>query len=214
MAEEGLITHQTPGDLIPRPDPTTLTANAVNQAKTDLRNELAIQREILEAQLSAVKDAIGERLDAADAANLLRLKAFDRIPADVNERIGHLKELHNERFASIALQFKERDERSAQLAKTQDEALKAALQAARELNSAQGEANKEANAKTEVSFSQQIKAIEDKVEVINGRLNRGEGSAAGSAEHRSEARLNLGQVMAGVAVLIALVSLILYVTKK
>jgi len=195
------------GGWVPVPDPTALTT-------AQLRRELATQREILEAQLGAVKASIEERLDA-DAANLLRLKAFDRIPADVNERIGHLKELHGERFASIALQFKERDDRSAQLAKTQDEALKAALQAARELNSAQGEANKEANAKTEVSFSQQIKAIEDKVEVINGRLNRGEGSAAGAADTRTESRLNQGQMIAYAGIALVILGLILaYVTKK
>ena len=144
--------------------------------------------EELRRDVSALREILQARLDGMDRAAVVLADTVNRTPTAIQTAIAHLKELHDERFASVALQFKERDERSGQLAKTQAEALEAALRAAKELNAAQGEANKEANAKTEVSFGQQIKAIEDKLEVINRRLDTGEGTTNGTASYRAERR--------------------------
>ena len=181
--------------------------------------------EELRRDVSALREILQARLDGMDRAAVVLSETVNRTPTDIQTAISHLKELHDERFRStslesderfksVALQFKERDERSSQLAKTQDEALKAALQSAEKLNEAQGSANKEANAKTEITFAQQLKAVTDKIEVINGRLDRGEGTASGQQDLRTERRLDLGQVIAVVAVIVAITSVMILVFKK
>jgi hypothetical protein len=211
MASNG---RRSERDWRPIPDPTNLTTE-------QLRRELSGLRDIIEA-----------RLDANDVATKLLSETVNRTPTIVQTEITHVRELilekqansdgqAKERFASIALQFKERDERSAQLAKTQDEALKAALQSAEKLNAAQGEANKEANGKTEISVAQQLKAVTDKIEVINGRLDRDEGQNKGTSEQRVDSRdvrQDFRQVASlGISVILGLLTVItfaLYVTKK
>ena len=49
---------------------------------------------------------------------------------------------------------------------------------------------------------------------LTSRLDRGEGSDAGAAGQRGEQRLNTSQVIAAIATLAAVISLILYVTKN
>jgi hypothetical protein len=181
--------------------------------------------EELRRDVSALREILQARLDGMDRAAVVLSETVNRTPTAIQTAISHLKELHDERFRStslesderfksVALQFKERDERSSQLAKTQDEALKAALQSAEKLNEAQGSANKEANVKTEITFAQQLKAVTDKIEVINGRLDRGDGTASGREDFRTERRLDLGQVIAVVAVIVAITSVMILVFKK
>jgi hypothetical protein len=166
----------------------------------------SLTTEELRRDVSALREILQARLDGMDRATVVLSDSVNRTPTAIQTAIAHLKELHDERFRSVstesderfksvALQFKERDERSAQLAETQAEALAAALKAAKELNGAQGDANREANAKTEITFGQQIKAVEDKIEVINRRLDTGQGTQEGSARYRSEQRLNANLVI-------------------
>jgi Fe2+ transport system protein B len=197
-------------ESVPVPDPTRLSTEALNAAKAQWRLDLEALRELLEIRLTGM-----------DRATQLVAGQAHGLTGQTKEQVDHLQELHEERFASIALQFKERDERSAQLAKTQDEALKAALQSAEKLNDAQGSANKEANAKTEITFGQQIKAVEDKIEVINRRLDTGQGAQEGTSSQRTEQRMDRGAgnqmvitAIMIVSVLIALVSVIAFVLKK
>lgn len=49
---------------------------------------------------------------------------------------------------------------------------------------------------------------------LTSRLDRGEGTDAGAAGQRTDQRLNIGQVIAAAAVLVAIVSFILYAIKK
>jgi hypothetical protein len=196
VAEERLITHQGPGDLIPRPDPTALTASAVSQAKEDLRRELAALREVIEA-----------RLDAMDNERRLLLQIVDERHAETGRR-----------FAERDIRFSERD------AARQD-AVRTALDAAKNLSDARDESTAVAGNKFEASVREQIAQLgalasanrdqlSTQIDALKERIDRGEGSTTGAAGYRSERRLDVGQVMAGVAVLIALVSLILYVAKK
>jgi hypothetical protein len=204
---------QTPGGgWVPVPDPTKLTTE-------QLRRELATQREILEAQLQTLDAALEARLDAMDKANTLRLDAIRSVPATIREQIEHLKELHNERFGSIALQFAERDTRTDQAANTQKQALDAALLAAKELVGQQNAANVEAAAKAEASFTKQIdqigtiiqtmeKAINDRLLELKERIDRGEGQGEGAGAQRAERRLDVGQVIAALAVIVAVIAVV------
>src|SRR4249920_1979417 len=115
---------------VPVPDPTKLTTDAVNAATDQWRRELL-----------ALKDLIGARLDASDEATRLRFEQVVEVGPQIKTQVNHLKELMQEKFNGVQVQFKERDVRTDQAARTADDALKAALQAAKELVNAQTEAS-------------------------------------------------------------------------
>jgi hypothetical protein len=158
----------------PIPDPTTLTTD-------QLRRELA-----------ALRDTVETRLDAMDKAAQLFHENLTRVPTDTDKQISHLKELHEERFASIQTQFDERDVRSAASEDAAKVAVDAALQAQKEAAAAQNASNAAAITKSEAATVKQIDgilalltsnstALSDKIAVINGRLDRSEGVARNRA---------------------------------
>ena len=120
---------------LPVPDPSLLTTQQLREAVSNL------------------KELVFARLDAMDAATDLRLDAFNRLPAETATRVDNLREVQEEKFRGIAQQFNERDVRTGQASSAADDALKAALQAAKELVGAQGEASAAAAVKSETSFA-------------------------------------------------------------
>ena len=62
-----------------------------------------------------------------------------------------------------------------------------------------------------VANSDRVAALELR---LTSRLDRGEGSDAGAAGQRTEQHLNTSQIIAAIATLAAVISLILYVTKR
>ena len=81
----------------PVPDPTTLTTQALDKA------------------LLGLEKLIEARLNAMDGATKLLQARADKVPSEVDTKVGHLQALHEEKFRSIALQFQEWDKRSAQI---------------------------------------------------------------------------------------------------
>lgn len=196
-----------PGDIRPIPDPTTLTT-------AQLRRELSSLRELVEA-----------RLDGMDRATRLLDETVNRTPTAIQIAIDHLKELHDEKFASISLQFEARDDKVEAISRTQSAALEAALAAADKLTALQNEANQTALEKLETTTQKQFdqltvtvnaryEVLDTRIGEMKERIDRGEGSQAGAAGFRTERRLDVGQLVAVVATLLALASFILYVTKK
>ena len=178
------------GDNVPMPDPSTLTTE-------QLRRELTSLRSVLEA-----------RLDGMDRAMVLFSDNLTRVPTDTDKQVGHLKELHDEKFSSIQKQFEERDTRTEQAAIATKIAVDAALQAQKEAAGAQNESNAAAITKSELATTKQIdgivallgssnKATDEKIGDLKSRFDRGDGSnsalyAVGSA------------VLAIIAILVAL----------
>lgn len=163
--------------------------------------------EMLRRELEALKELLNTRLDAAEKATALRLEPAAQIPFETQRLIDHLKELHNERFKSIDKQFAERDIRTQYASVSADQALGAALQAAKELVTAQGEASAAAAVKSETSFTKQIdqigtiintleKALDARITEMKERIDRGEGHDVGSQAATTESRLNVGQLFA------------------
>jgi phosphate uptake regulator len=186
---------------VPVPDPTTLTT-------AQLLRELGSLREL-----------IGARLDAADEATRLRSESFKQIPQDVQAEIAHLRALADEKFASVFRMFEERDVRTALSSAAADQALNAALQAAKELVTAQGEASAAAAVKSETSFTKQIdqigtiiqtleKAMGDRLTEIKERIDRGEGQGTGRSESRTERRLDTGQAILALTLVAAFAGVI------
>jgi hypothetical protein len=157
-----------PASNIPSPDPSLLTTD-------QLRRELSSLREIMEARLNAI-----------DKATSLFEANLTRVPTDTDKQIFHLKELHDEKFEGIEKQFTERDVRSKAAETAAQVAVNAALQAQKEAAAAQNESNSAAITKSDAGTVKQIdgilallassnSALNDKIAVINGRLDRGEG---------------------------------------
>jgi hypothetical protein len=204
-------------DWRPVPDPTTLTTE-------QLRRELSALREIITA-----------RLDGYDRATQLLSETVNRTPTIVQTEISHVRELMTEKlgslggqaeekFASIEKQFEERDVRTSQAATAAGEALKAALQAAKEAVFEQAQAAAKAADKTELSTTKQIDLIQgqiktlgdsftDKIDDLKGRIDRGEGSTSGAAGSRTERRLDYGTLIAAVAILVSLATVLVVAFK-
>jgi hypothetical protein len=186
------------GDWRPVPDPTVLTT-------AQLLREQAALRELIET-----------RLDGMDTATTLLSETVNRTPTIIQTEIAHVRELmagelsrmtqiSEERLKGIELQFTERDVRTEQAAKAGKDALDAALKSQKELVAQQNEANRAEAAKTESNFAKLIEAQSARTDELKERIDRGEGSTAGSAGTRTEQRLNLNTVIAAVALLLSAV---------
>jgi hypothetical protein len=167
-----------PSSNIPVPDPSLLTTD-------QLRRELGSLREIVEA-----------RIDAIDKATIVFHENLTRVHTDTDKQIFHLKELHDEKFEGIEKQFTERDVRSKAAETAAQVAVNAALQAQKEAAAAQNESNSAAITKSDAGTVKQIdgilallassnNALNDKIAVINGRLDRGEGGINSHASSQS-----------------------------
>ena len=169
--------------------------------------------EELRRDVSALREIIQARLDGMDRAAIVLSDTVTRTPTAIQSAVGHLKELHEEKFSSIGLQFAERDVRTTQAATASAQALAAALQAAKEAVFEQAQAAAKAAEKTELSFSKQIdqtqvqintvaEGLGDKIDDLKGRIDRGEGSTTGAAESRDVTRLNVNTVLQVLALLV------------
>jgi hypothetical protein len=180
-----MTSPQPAGDWTPRPDPTHLTTQQL------LR------------ELSSLRELLFSRLDAMDKATVLLSETVNRTPTIVQTEISHVRELVDEQFRNVQGQFTERDTRMTLASKAAQEALDAALAAAAK-----------AAEKTEQNFTKQIDNALDRIGEIKERIDRGEGSAAGGETAGSNTRLNINALIAAAAVVVALVTLVLYATKR
>ena len=229
----------SPQGWVPVPDPTSLTTDQLRRELAALRELLEARLEGMDratevaskaasdtrAEMEHIRDRMREetresarelrelleaRFDGMDQAIKLHAEIIDKLPTERDQAIGHLAELHGERFRSIATQFAERDIRTAQASEAAKQALDAALLAQKELVAQQNDANAVAAAKAEASFTKQIdqigtiiqtleKAMDARITELKERIDRGEGSATGATGQRTETRLNTGQVIAAIA---------------
>jgi hypothetical protein len=199
---------QTPGGgWVPVPDPTTLTEAAVQKAKDDVRRELAGLRELLE-----------KRMDCQDAERRLLLQIMDERTAETNRR-----------FAERDVRFDERDRSRQEAVRTAldaaSEAVRTALAAAKELSDARDAATDKATGKFETSVREQIAQLgalsaanrdqlSTQIQALKERIDRGEGSETGASGYRAERRLDMGQVIAAMAVIVAVVVAIISILHK
>ena len=216
---------------------------AMDRATQLLAQDLRAVPSAVEQSIVSLRELMESRIAAMEQAVVLQNRTAALFPSEIRTEITHLKSLHEERFTSIGTQFTERDIRTDQASKAAKEALDAALQAAKELVNAQGEASSAAAVKSETSFTKQIdqigtiistleKALDARITELKERIDRGEGSSAGQqsvtgspyesavlrqAEDTARSagqRVLISQMIAAVAALAAIVSLVLYVAKK
>ena len=170
-------------DNIPNPDPSVLTT-------AQLLRELDTLREFLSVSLGRVED-----------------------------RISYVEGLSAEKFGGVQKQFTERDVRTDLLATGTKIAVDAALQAAKEAVGEQNKSSALAIAKSETSTTKQIDqlqtliqtnndAINDKINDLKARLDRGEGGKTGVAADRTERHMDGTFALAVIMAVTGVVSIV------
>lgn len=164
-------------------DPSPLTTAA-------LWREIQHLKELFETKVDSIEKAI--EVAHADAV---------RVPTEIQQHVGNLRDLHDEKFKSVEARFDERDKRFEQEAENSKSAVAAAFNA-----------SKEAVAKSEVGFAKQIdgltemfrtsvKALESKNDDVKDRLTRLEGKAEGTKETKVERSDNNKYIVAVVGLM-------------
>ena len=181
------------GGTVPNPDPTVRTVE-------QLTRDILASREIIEGKIERVEEKVTTRLEGMDKAIEVLAKWRDTLPTLIKDEVSYLKDLHEEKFSSIQqrsemivsgiqTQFVERDKRTEQLSLADKTAVAAALQAQKESAASTDESNRIANTKMETNFTklieqnqillqQNTKTLDDKINDIKGRQDRGEGRSA------------------------------------
>jgi hypothetical protein len=136
----------------------------------------------LQRELQLLEERFNIRLAGMDKAQELFRDDLTRVPTQLDKEISHLKELYDEKFHSIGIQFEERDTRMEQNSKHSQDAVNAAFQS-----------SNQAISKSEISFTKQIdqigdritqssKSADDKFTDLKDRLTMLEGQKKGVAD--------------------------------
>jgi len=184
--------RQTNGGSRPVPDPTELTDRAIARLEKSLTSWF-------EGQL-AIRD---ERLRGIDEATKLRLDAVGQTADAFSEQVDRLREVHDEKFHSVQVQFVERDTRQEREAKDNKIAVDAAFAAQKEAAAKQDEANAKAIDKSEIATKELLRTLDDRISDIKGRLDRGEGRTSGGIDARALAITLIGLVIGAAGLALA-----------
>lgn len=122
-------------------------------------------------EITGLHEVIDARLTGFNEGYALMQKALDQQPLAITEAIRHLADVQNEKFASVRLQFEERDTRTEQTSRDSTKAIDAALQAAKEAVLEQNKSSAAAIAKAEAATSRQIEQIMKTIETGMASLN-------------------------------------------
>lgn len=163
-------------------DPSALTTQQTIR-------ELLHLKELIDAKLIA----IDTRLSSMDKAQELFQSNLTRIPTETDRAVSRLKELVDQKFDGIAVQFRERDTRVEQTAKDGKVSIDAALSAAEKAVAKQNESNALAIAKQEAAFTKQIdqqylqnatsfKSVDDKIADLKTQMSTITGRSGGLAD--------------------------------
>jgi hypothetical protein len=205
-------------DVVPQPDPTRLTTLAVDRA-------LGNFRELWDREVAAINKATelvakdSERIAAAQERNreLLRQdvqRQLDALRELLETKIASTRDVRDERFKAISVQFAERDVRAEQTDKERRLSLDAALAAAKEAVAEQQKANGLAIGKSEETTKERLDSLERLMETnitalresyadLKSRLDRGGGHEEAQKESKVDSRANIGLYLLAASVIIA-----------
>jgi len=152
-----------------------------------LLRELAALRELLETRIGALDRLLSRRMDDADKAISAALASAEKAVTKAETSAERRFEAVNEFRKTLS------DQASTFIPRGEYDTAYDALTGRVTAN------------------AERVAALELR---LTSRLDRGEGSDAGAAGQRTDQRLNMSQVIAGIATLVAVVTLVLYVVKK
>lgn len=181
----------TEKDVIPVPDPTTLTTQKIER-------ENSLTREIVEARLNAMDKA------------LILLQAFaDKSPttAAVDQAVRELGKLTDEKFVSIDRRFQDKDK-----------AVDAAFAAAKEAVAEQNKSNALSITKSEAAFTKQLdginssvaattKTTDDKFADMKDRITAIEGRSTGHGDV-------WGYVIGAAGLIVAVITVVAFLARR
>lgn len=188
-------------------DPSKLTTNA-------LEREVGQLKDLIAARVDGLEKGLEVRLNGMDKALVLLQARADKVPSETDIAVENLRKLHDEKFSSIAIQFKERDTRDERTQKDSKVAIDAALSAQKESVDKQNISNSLAIAKSETAFTKQIdaigiliqtsiKATDDKINDTKERITIIESHSKGVGDSWGIVVGAAGIVIAAVAVAVA-----------
>lgn len=175
-----------PKGSTPVPDPTLLTSQALSVAIESLKD-------LIHAEIHGRAAVVDQRFASMEIANGLLQQIFDSQPKIIDDKIGNLQTLHEEKFRSIEVQFLERDTRTETTARDSKVAVDAALSAAKEAVGEQNKSSALAIAKSEAATTKQIdqmgtlvgtttSGLNDKIADVKDRITRIESNSIGHRE--------------------------------
>jgi hypothetical protein len=187
-----------PPELKPNPDPSLLTTENLRREIGTLREMFEIEIRALEKRFQDANVLYKERFEAADLRYQQRYDASDK--------------------ALMAASLAAKEAVNAALAAAKEAVLAASISAEKAI-AAQNESTGASILKSELSVTKQIdsiqtalgtsnKTLDDKIAVLNSRLDRGDGIIRGGGDMRSERRLDTGVIVAIVAVVLSSASIV------
>jgi len=200
-----------------------LTTEHLYREMSSLEEKIDAKRiGLMESIKHIVEGEIGilrARLDAMDKVFIIFSDNLTRVPTETDKQVGHLRDLHSERFEAIRVQFSERDTRADQYSRDNRIAIDAALQAAKDALSEQNKCSSEAIRKSELGFQKQIdqqaamintiaKAQDDRYGDLKERIAIIEASAAGRQEEKKDTHAGSSLLISIVSIVIAIISII------
>jgi cation transport regulator ChaB len=191
----------------PNPDPTIATNEAVERA-------VKSERDYVDGQIAVVE----ERLRGIDRATQLLEKTADNMPDHISRVVAHLRDLVDERFEKIKLQFEERDTRSERESRDNKVAVDAAFAAQKEAAAKQDEGNLKAINKSEDAtaetitklselFRTETRALSDKIDDLKERVAEIDKRANGYSQQRLGAKDDRTGLYAGIGTVSTLIFL-------
>lgn len=180
-------------------------------------------------EIGALKELLGAQIEAVEKAIKVAHDDLVRVPTDVQKQVGNLRELHEEKFRSIQVQFAERDVRSEQSAKDTKVAVDAALSAAEKSREQQNQSFALGVAKSEAGITKQIeqlgtliqatsRALDDKISDAKDRLtrieSRGEGEKGGRMSQQQLMMMIVSLIISFLIIGGAVVSVTAYMVRK
>ena len=177
--------------------------------RSEMREHVADQVKVIEQRLG----------DMDRATELLSTQTL-RVPSEVDRQVGHVREVHSEKFISIANQFAERDHRSERESRDNKVAVDAAFAAQKEAAAEQNKSNTLAISKSEIATTEAInkleqlvqaalKGLEGKITDMTDRVNRIETSVVGLAQQRAGANGNQSTTFMIVSAIVGVASIVI-----
>lgn len=193
------------------PDPSVLTTDAIARANR-------AERDYVDGQINILR----ERLAGIDEATKVLNETVNRTPTEIQKEVKHLRELSDEKFESVALQFKERDTRQEREARDNKVAVDAAFAAQKEAAAKQNESNTLAISKSEASTAETINklaelfrsttdALSDKIDDVKLRLVAIESLKLGSMEQKKSQNDMVPWVVAAVSIVAVIFTILTFV---
>lgn len=204
------------------PPADAITENGISAIQPVTKSSL-LTLEVVDRSIGWLERYLVSRLNAMQRATELLQERADKVPSEVDLKVGGLKELHTVRFDGVDREFASLDKRIAETSINNKENIFAALKAAQEAAKEQNNSNKEASSKMENAFSKQIgdlaslfktttdsllAQIADVKERISAIENRGLGQTSAQSTQQTASNFMLaviGTLIAIGAVVVAII---------